>query len=79
MSEPARQLPPGFDRLSVDEQIDYVQFLWERIAPRVEEHPVPNAHDATLDQRLNELDANVDASQPAEEVVARLRAGVRKS
>ena len=24
--------PPGFDDLSVDEQIDFVQSLWDRIA-----------------------------------------------
>lgn len=79
VSESARQLPPGFDDLSLDEQIDYVQFLWERIAPRVDQHPVPDAHHAVLDERLAELEANPNASQPAADVVARLRDGLRKS
>jgi putative addiction module component (TIGR02574 family) len=79
VSEAARQLPPGFEELSVEEQIAYVQFLWERIAPRVDQHPVPEAHNAVLDERLKELADNPDASQPADEVVARLRAGLPKS
>jgi hypothetical protein len=34
--------PPGFDQLSVDEQIDYVQSLWDRIAASSDQVPVPN-------------------------------------
>ncbi len=78
MTAAARQLPPGFDELSVDEQIAYVQFLWERIAPRVDQHPVPPEHHAILDERMKELEDNPDAAQPADEVVARLRDGLRK-
>jgi len=26
--------PPGFDELPVDDKIDYVQLLWDRIAAR---------------------------------------------
>ena len=33
--------PPGFDDLSVEEKIDYVQSLWERIAARPDQVPVP--------------------------------------
>ena len=36
--------PPGFDELSVDEQIDFVQSLWERIAATPEQVPVPEWH-----------------------------------
>lgn len=32
--------PPGFDDLSVGEQIDYVQDLWDWIAARPEDIPV---------------------------------------
>ncbi len=78
MSQTARQLPPGFDDLTLEEQIDYVQFLWERIAPKVDEHPIPVWHHDVLDDRLKELAANPNAPQPADEVVARLREGVRK-
>ena len=33
--------PPGFDDMSVAEQIEYVQTLWERIAASADEVPVP--------------------------------------
>jgi putative addiction module component (TIGR02574 family) len=44
--------PPGFDALSVDEQIDYVQSLWDHIAARPEEVPVPDWHREILVERL---------------------------
>ena len=33
--------PPGFDDLSVDEQIDFVQSLWDRIATTRDPRPGP--------------------------------------
>ena len=33
--------PPGFDELPVDEKIDYLQSLWDRIAATPETVPVP--------------------------------------
>ena len=32
MAKPLPLPPPGFDELSVDEKIDYLQSLWGRIA-----------------------------------------------
>jgi hypothetical protein len=32
MAKPVPLPPPGFDDLSVDEKIDYLQSLWDRIA-----------------------------------------------
>ena len=32
MANPVPLPPPGFDDLSVDEKIDYLQSLWDRIA-----------------------------------------------
>ena len=52
MSEPVQVPPPGFDDLSVDEQIDYVQELWDRIAARPEVVPVPEWHKKLIDERL---------------------------
>jgi len=37
--------PPGFDALTVDEQIDYLQSLWDRIAAKPEQVPVPDWHE----------------------------------
>jgi len=40
MSQTIQLLPAGFDSLSVEEQIDYLQSLWERIAAQPEQVPV---------------------------------------
>ena len=39
MTNPVPLPPPGFDDLSVDEQIEYVQSLWNRIAASPEQVP----------------------------------------
>jgi putative addiction module component (TIGR02574 family) len=44
--------PPGFDALSIDDKIDYVQSLWDRIAARPEDIPVPDWHREVLQERL---------------------------
>ena len=41
MANPVPLPPPGFDDLSVEEKIDYLQSLWERIAASPETIPVP--------------------------------------
>jgi putative addiction module component (TIGR02574 family) len=52
MSQAVPLPPPGFDALSVDEQIDYVQSLWDHIAAKPEDVPVPDWHRQTLADRL---------------------------
>jgi putative addiction module component (TIGR02574 family) len=44
--------PPGFNDLSVDEQIDFVQSLWDRIAATSEQVPVPEWHRQIIRERL---------------------------
>jgi putative addiction module component (TIGR02574 family) len=46
-----RTPPAGFDALSVDEQIDYVQSLWDRIAAHPNRVPVPAWHLDELRER----------------------------
>lgn len=60
--------PTGFDDLDVEEQIEYVHALWDRIAAREDCVPVPDWHREILDERLAVLDANPDASRPWEDV-----------
>ena len=48
--------PPGFETLTVDEQIDYVQALWDHIAGKPKTVPVPDWHEAVLDERLADLE-----------------------
>jgi putative addiction module component (TIGR02574 family) len=62
MSHALRAPPVGFDDLPVEDQIDYVQALWDRIAAREEQVPVPGWHRALLDERLAECDQRRDPS-----------------
>ena len=75
MPKPVPLPPPGFDDLSVEEKIDYVQSLWDRIAASPETIPLPDWHHEILDERLKDLDANrlwgVDASAEAIELCRR--------
>jgi putative addiction module component (TIGR02574 family) len=67
--------PPGFDELDIDEQIEYVQALWDRIAAKEDRVPIPDWHRKILDERLADLQANPNASRPWEEVRAELLKG----
>jgi putative addiction module component (TIGR02574 family) len=60
--------PPGFDELPVEEKIDYVQALWDRIAVREDGVPVPDWHREILEQRLAAFEANPQEGRTWEEV-----------
>ena len=55
--------PPGFDDLSVDEQIDFVQSLWDRIAATSEQVPVPEWHRQIIRERLASYNASPSAGR----------------
>ena len=74
MSQALPLPPPGFDALSVDEQIDYVQSLWDRIAARPEDIPVPDWHREILAERLAAHQRNNDRGKDWEEFEAELTA-----
>src|SRR5687768_1986436 len=44
MARSLSNLPPGFDDLSIDEKLDYVHSLWDRIFAHPEDIPVPDWH-----------------------------------
>lgn len=60
--------PPGFDELSTEEKLEYLQSLWDRIAARPEQVPVPDWHRHTVDERLEEHRSNPADVQSWEEV-----------
>ena len=64
MAHSLRMPPPGFDDLSVDEQIDYVQSLWDRIAVSVGELPLADWQRAVMDQRLVAHLSTPDEARP---------------
>jgi putative addiction module component (TIGR02574 family) len=73
MPNPVPLPPPGFDELSEDEKIDYLQSLWERITATPGAVPVPGWHREILDERLKDLEADPVAGDSWETVQARLR------
>ena len=77
MSKSVQVPPPGFDELTVDEQIDYVQELWERIAARPEDVPVPEWHKKLIDERLREHRDNPSDVRSWSEVRERLEKKLR--
>ncbi|HEX2568091.1 MAG TPA: addiction module protein [Polyangia bacterium] len=69
--------PAGFDDLPVEEQIDYVQSLWDRIAAKPEKVPVPEWHRSIIRERLAAHQASPDEVLSWEEVRASVEQAVR--
>jgi putative addiction module component (TIGR02574 family) len=78
LSDPLPLPPPEFDQLSVDEQIDYVQSLWDRIAAAPALVTVPEGHREAVDERLEDYKANPDAGASWDVVRERLRDKMRR-
>ena len=72
MAKPVPLPPPGFDDLSMNEKIDYVQSLWNRIAASPESIPVPEWHRQILDERMKDLEDNPAAGDVWDDVRDRL-------
>jgi putative addiction module component (TIGR02574 family) len=77
MAEALRLPPAGFDELPVEEQIDYVQALWDRIAASADRVPVPDWQVRLLEERLAAHDADPTPGVPWEQVRAELQAKYR--
>ena len=58
--------------MSVEEKIDYVQALWDRITANESQVPVPDWHREALDERLADYRANPDEGRTWEDVEADL-------
>lgn len=70
--------PPGFDDLSGEEKLDYIQALWDRVAAHPNEVPVPEWHLRVIRERLEIYRSGQETSRPwpevREELLDRLRA-----
>ena len=64
--------PAGFSDLSKAEQIRYLQALWDRIAERPGDIPVPESHVALAEERLAEYRRDPSRAQPARDALNRL-------
>jgi len=78
MSGPLPVPPPGFDELSIDQQIDYVQSLWDHIAANVDQVPLADWQRELLEERLAVHRAAPLDARPWEEVLERLQRRLRQ-
>lgn len=73
--------PPGFDDLSAEEKLDYIQELWDRFAAHPDEVPVPEWHLDVIRERLAVYQRGEESARPwpevREELLTRLR-GVKR-
>jgi len=75
----ADDLPPaGFDELPVDEQIDYVERLWDRIADAAGAIPTPEWHRDLVRERAAAHRANPDEGSDWASVRERIEERLRK-
>jgi hypothetical protein len=69
--------PPGFDDLPVEQQLDYIEALWERILASPHGVPTPDWHMEIIEQRLANPSAPAD-SKSWEELRDDVRAKLRE-
>ncbi len=70
--------PPGFDELTVEEKLDYVQSLWDRIAAKPEAIAAPDWHLQVIEERIHENQRNPRNGRSWDEFREELRAKLRK-
>lgn len=76
MARPIPMPPPGFDELSADEKVSYVQSLWDRVTADPSEIRVPEWHRTELTRRLREREGQQNGARDWEEVRRELRNGL---
>jgi putative addiction module component (TIGR02574 family) len=71
MGQPIPNPPPGFDALSIDEKVEYIESLWERV---LEQSPgsIPEWWSELLRERLAAYHADPTQGRPWSEVKADL-------
>jgi putative addiction module component (TIGR02574 family) len=67
MAQPVPNPPPGFEALSVDEKIDYLESLWDHVVDQAN-LPIPDWQRELLEERLEAYRANPTAGRPWSEV-----------
>jgi putative addiction module component (TIGR02574 family) len=70
--------PPGFSDLSKEEQIRYVQALWDRIFEEPDNLPVPESHLALAEERLSDYRRDPSQARPAFEVLDEIAERLRR-
>ncbi|HXW12899.1 MAG TPA: addiction module protein [Terriglobia bacterium] len=70
--------PAGFDDLSVEEKLDYVESLWDRIAAKPEAVAVPDWHLERIEQRTRGGQAGSHGGRSWDDFREELRAKLRR-
>ncbi len=79
MAQPLPLPPPGFDDLSVDDQIEYLQTLWDRIAANADQVSLHEWQKQLITERLAAHRAAPHEAQPWEEVMDRLQDRLKRA
>src|SRR5450631_3809305 len=80
MAQPLPMPPSGFDELTVEDKIDYVQSLWDRIAASADQVPLHEWQRRILEERLAAHRAgDANEARPWGEVLDRLEGRLRAS
>ena len=78
MAQPLPMPPSGFDELTVEDKIDYVQSLWDRIAASADQVPLHEWQRQLLEERLAaHRAADSSEARPWGEVLDRLEGRLR--
>ncbi len=75
--ESSIQLPPGFEAMSAEEKIAYVQALWDLISASPAELAVPGWHEQIIEARLEQARSASAELRAWGDVRAELQARVR--
>jgi putative addiction module component (TIGR02574 family) len=70
--------PSGFDDLTVEEKLDYVESLWDRIAAKPEAVSIPDWHLQVIAQRTQGTRAGSRNGRSWDEFREELRAKLRQ-
>lgn len=65
--------PPGFDDLSVEEKLDYIQALWGLVLTKPDQVPVPEWHREIIAERIAAYRQGQGSSRPWREFREELR------
>ena len=70
--------PAGFDELTIEEKLDYVESLWDRITAKPETIAVPDWHLEVIEQRTHEGQAGSHRGRSWDDFREELRGKLRQ-
>lgn len=67
MSQTLPMPPPGFDELSSEEQMNYVDALWTYVISHTEHVQIPEWHREIISERINRYLSDIEGATTWEE------------